>query len=52
MKALAGARITTVSVNEGFAVVGVEGPTIGARQAMLERDGDRGWRISESPAGL
>ena len=52
VKALAGARITTVSVNEGFAIVGVEGPTIGARQAMLERDGDRGWRISESPGGL
>ncbi len=52
VEALADARITSVSLGAGFALVGVEGPTIGAGQAMLERDGDRGWRVSESAAGL
>jgi hypothetical protein len=32
--------------------VSVEGPGLGARQAMVDRDGDRGWRLSESAAGL
>ena len=53
--ALADAKITYVTItkgNEDFATVGVEGPSIGARQAELLRDGERGWRVSESPAGL
>ncbi len=52
VEALANARITSVAFNGGEAIVGVEGPHLGARQAMLERDGDRGWRLSESAAGL
>jgi hypothetical protein len=50
--ALADARITSVTFQGDFAIVGVEGPSIGARQAMVDKDGDRGWRLSESPAGL
>ena len=50
--ALANARITSVSINGNYAIVGVEGTSLGSRQAMLDRDGDRGWRLSESAAGL
>lgn len=52
VKALAHARITGVLFNGDVAIVSVEGPGLGARQAMLDRDGDRGWRLSESAAGL
>lgn len=52
VEALANARITAVAFNGNDAVVSVEGPGLGARQAMVDRDGDRGWRLSESAAGL
>jgi hypothetical protein len=52
VKALADARITGVTFNGNVALVSVEGPLLGARQAMVDRDGDRGWRLSESAAGL
>jgi hypothetical protein len=50
--ALANARITSVAIDGDYAIVGVEGRSLGSRQAMLDRDGDRGWRLSESAAGL
>lgn len=53
VKALAKARITTIMFQGGnLAIIGIEGETLGARQAMVERDGERGWRLSESAAGL
>jgi hypothetical protein len=52
VEALGGARITTIQLQGDLAIIGVEGPSLGARQAMVERDGERGWRLSESAAGL
>jgi len=52
VEALANARITSVAINGDYAIVGVEGRSLGARQAMVDRDGERGWRLSESAAGL
>jgi hypothetical protein len=52
VKALGKARVTEIQLLDDFAVVSVEGETIGASQAMVERDGDRGWRLSESAAGF
>ena len=52
VKALGKARITTIMIQGRVAFIGVEGPSLGARQAMVERDGERGWRLSESAAGL
>lgn len=52
VKALGNARITTIAFQDDLAVIGIEGESLGARQAMVERDGERGWRLSESAAGL
>lgn len=52
VKALGKARITDIQLMGDFAIVSVEGESIGASQAMAERDGDRGWRLSESAAGF
>ena len=52
VEALADVRITSISIQQDVANVSVEGPSVGASQAMVERDGDRGWRLSESAAGL
>jgi len=46
------ARVTDIQFQGDLAVVSVEGESIGASQAMVERDGDRGWRLSESAAGF
>jgi hypothetical protein len=52
VKALGKARITGIQLVGDLAIVSVEGESIGASQAMVERDGDRGWRLSESAAGF
>ena len=52
VKALADVRITEIQLQQDIAYVSVEGPSVGASLAMVERDGERGWRLSESAAGL